>query len=91
MGRVKRVHSRDLSKLLVHSLSVAILVSCVLGAAAAPNLVKRAQPQGVDVSSHQGNVAWASVAASGVEFAYVKATEGTCTTLMGGVIKFIGS
>ncbi|WP_344563487.1 lysozyme [Streptomyces axinellae] len=32
---------------------------------------------GVDVSSHQGNVAWSTLWNSGVRFAYVKATEGT--------------
>ncbi len=32
---------------------------------------------GVDVSSYQHTVDWASVAASGVRFAYAKATEGT--------------
>ncbi|MET7905300.1 lysozyme [Streptomyces sp. NPDC005336] len=33
--------------------------------------------EGVDVSSHQGNVAWSTLWNSGVRFAYVKATEGT--------------
>ncbi|TVL94106.1 lysozyme [Streptomyces sp. SAJ15] len=33
--------------------------------------------EGVDVSSHQGNVDWATLWNSGVRFAYVKATEGT--------------
>jgi GH25 family lysozyme M1 (1,4-beta-N-acetylmuramidase) len=33
--------------------------------------------EGVDVSSHQGNVNWSSLWSSGVKFAYVKATEGT--------------
>lgn len=33
--------------------------------------------QGLDVSGHQGNVDWASVAALGGRFAYVKATEST--------------
>ncbi|WP_078856516.1 lysozyme [Streptomyces sp. NBRC 109706] len=33
--------------------------------------------EGVDVSSHQGNVAWSTLWNSGVKFAYVKATEGT--------------
>ncbi|MET7760694.1 lysozyme [Streptomyces sp. NPDC005393] len=33
--------------------------------------------EGVDVSSHQGNVAWSTLWSSGVRFAYVKATEGT--------------
>ncbi|MDI3417140.1 lysozyme [Streptomyces luteolus] len=35
------------------------------------------QTEGVDVSSHQGNVNWASLWSSGVKWAYVKATEGT--------------
>ncbi|MFI7098044.1 lysozyme [Streptomyces sp. NPDC050161] len=33
--------------------------------------------EGVDVSGHQGNVAWATLWSSGVKFAYVKATEST--------------
>ena len=32
---------------------------------------------GLDVSSWQGNVDWATVAANGARFAFVKATEGT--------------
>ncbi|MFD7295479.1 lysozyme [Streptomyces sp. NPDC059897] len=35
------------------------------------------QTEGVDVSSHQGNVAWSTLWNSGVRWAYVKATEGT--------------
>ncbi|MFJ6695531.1 lysozyme [Streptomyces sp. NPDC091272] len=41
---------------------------------AAPRAV---QTEGVDVSSHQGNVNWATLWSSGVKWAYVKATEGT--------------
>ncbi|MCW8219264.1 lysozyme [Streptomyces griseolus] len=36
-----------------------------------------AQTEGVDVSGHQGNVAWPTLWNSGVKWAYVKATEGT--------------
>ncbi|MEU2184016.1 lysozyme [Streptomyces thermolilacinus] len=36
-----------------------------------------AQTEGVDVSSHQGNVNWPALWTSGVKWAYVKATEGT--------------
>ncbi|GAA1136939.1 lysozyme [Streptomyces javensis] len=36
--------------------------------------------EGVDVSSHQGNVSWSTLWSSGVRFAYVKATEGTSYT-----------
>ncbi len=35
------------------------------------------QTEGVDVSSHQRNVAWSTLWNSGVRWAYVKATEGT--------------
>ncbi|MFI2410720.1 lysozyme [Streptomyces sp. NPDC018947] len=35
------------------------------------------QTEGVDVSSHQGSVAWSTLWSSGVKWAYVKATEGT--------------
>lgn len=35
------------------------------------------QTPGMDVSSHQGNVNWATAWANGARFAYVKATEGT--------------
>ncbi|OEV11997.1 GH25 family lysozyme M1 (1,4-beta-N-acetylmuramidase) [Streptomyces sp. Amel2xB2] len=36
-----------------------------------------ASVEGVDVSSHNGNVAWSTLKNAGVRFAYVKATEGT--------------
>ncbi|MGW0607564.1 lysozyme [Streptomyces sp. NPDC002640] len=35
------------------------------------------QTEGVDVSSHQGNVNWSGLWTSGVRWAYAKATEGT--------------
>ncbi|MDT3399113.1 lysozyme [Streptomyces sp. B1866] len=46
--------------------------------AAEPSLL--AGVEGVDVSSHQGNVDWAALWNSGVRFAYAKATEGTTYT-----------
>ncbi|WP_137993367.1 lysozyme [Streptomyces vilmorinianum] len=39
--------------------------------------IQAVQTEGVDVSSHQGNVAWSTLWNSGVRWAYVKATEGT--------------
>ncbi|MFE0375840.1 lysozyme [Streptomyces inhibens] len=39
-----------------------------------------ASVEGVDVSSHNGNVAWTTLWNSGVRFAYVKATESTSYT-----------
>ncbi|GAA2932454.1 lysozyme [Streptomyces enissocaesilis] len=38
--------------------------------------IRVTQTEGVDVSSHQGNVNWSSLWTSGVRWAYVKATEG---------------
>ncbi|MEV6105225.1 lysozyme [Streptomyces sp. NPDC051940] len=40
----------------------------------------QATVEGVDVSSHQGNVAWSTLWNSGVRWAYVKATEGNYYT-----------
>lgn len=43
----------------------------------APRAAGSSGVPGVDVSSHNGDVNWASLRKSGVRFAYVKATEGT--------------
>ncbi|MEV6653077.1 lysozyme [Streptomyces sp. NPDC051219] len=45
-----------------------------------PRDSRAAQTEGVDVSSHQGNVNWASLWTSGVKWAYVKASEGNYYT-----------
>ncbi|MFI2424109.1 lysozyme [Streptomyces sp. NPDC018955] len=42
--------------------------------------VRAARTEGVDVSSHQGDVAWTTLWNSGVRWAYTKATEGTYYT-----------
>jgi len=59
--------------------SALLLSTAVFGAAvgSAEHLEKRAQPKGIDVSSHQGNVNWNTVVGNGDSFAYIKATEGT--------------
>ena len=62
------------------ALASALLVcTAVFGAAIEPaaHLQKRAQPKGIDVSSHQGDVNWSTVVTNGVSFAFIKATEGT--------------
>ena len=43
---------------------------------AGPIFVKRATVNGIDVSSDQPNVSWDQVKAKGVNFVYIKATEG---------------
>ncbi|MEU9606222.1 lysozyme [Streptomyces sp. NPDC048057] len=42
-----------------------------------PVPTRAVQTEGVDVSSHQGNVNWSGLWTSGVKWAFVKATEGT--------------
>ena len=44
----------------------------VVGPNFAPN-----PPPGIDVSHYQGTINWSSVKAAGIQFAYIKATEGT--------------
>jgi lysozyme len=38
---------------------------------------KRYPHQGIDISHHQGHIAWAKLPRQGVDFAYIKATEGS--------------
>ncbi|KAH6912010.1 putative N,O-diacetyl muramidase [Coprinopsis sp. MPI-PUGE-AT-0042] len=57
------------------------LLSLAVAVLAAPaetgNVTKRAAPQGIDVSGWQPNINWNTVKAAGVQFAYIKVTEGT--------------
>ncbi|KAG5721529.1 N,O-diacetylmuramidase [Termitomyces sp. T112] len=54
------------------------LLSIAIPALAA--IIASAAPQGIDVSSYQPNIDWSTVKANGVEFAFIKATEGTSYT-----------
>ena len=65
----------------------AVALTCVLALALAaawwalwvPNVrpsLRADETYGIDVSNHQGHVDWAAVAADGISFAYVKASEG---------------
>ncbi|WP_328864277.1 GH25 family lysozyme [Streptomyces sp. NBC_00304] len=48
-----------------------------LGLKATPDANLLANPVGMDVSSYQGSINWTSVRGAGIEFAWMKATEGT--------------
>ena len=50
--------------------------------AAGVPLKRQSGPAGIDVSSFQGEVDWSTVAANGVSWAYIKATEGTSELLI---------
>lgn len=60
--------------------TTALFISSVVLASVAgarPILDKRASPLGIDVSGYQPNINWNTVKANGVQFVYIKATEGT--------------
>lgn len=56
------------------TLGVGMVVALTLGASQASAAT---YVNGMDVSGHQGNVAWSTAYNNGARFAYVKATEGT--------------
>jgi GH25 family lysozyme M1 (1,4-beta-N-acetylmuramidase) len=63
--------------LITLSLSLSVAGAPAPNSESEPALVKRANPQGCDVSNLQGNLNWATMKSQGVQFAYIKATEGT--------------
>ncbi|KAH0836409.1 hypothetical protein J3R83DRAFT_8010 [Lanmaoa asiatica] len=46
-------------------------------AVARATLTKRSSPLGIDVSDYQPNIDWTTVVDNGIQFVYIKATEGT--------------
>ncbi|WP_240434629.1 GH25 family lysozyme [Streptomyces sp. YIM 130001] len=44
---------------------------------ATPDVDVNANPAGIDISHYQGSINWSSVRGAGIEFAWMKATEGT--------------
>ncbi|KAH9066217.1 glycoside hydrolase family 25 protein [Lactarius vividus] len=59
------------------SLSLGVAGAPAPGSEDGPTLVKRADPEGIDVSHWQGALNWNTIKSQGVTFAYIKATEGT--------------
>ena len=58
-----------------------VMMVCALAMVVEPGRVMAQRPLGIDVSDYQGaGINWASVKASGVSFAWTKATEGTSST-----------
>ncbi len=63
--------------LALSALSLSLGVSGAPASGSESALVKRADPQGIDVSHFQGTLDWNTIRSEGVVFAYIKATEGT--------------
>lgn len=64
-----------LRRLTTTALTVLAVAAGTLAATATP--AQAATIPGIDVSHYQGSINWASVRAAGIEFAFIKATEGT--------------
>lgn len=58
------------------------LVSLALALAVArATPIKRSDPLGIDVSDYQTDIDWTTVVDNGIQFVYIKATEGTCSVI----------
>ncbi|MFC7548930.1 GH25 family lysozyme [Plantactinospora sp. GCM10030261] len=70
------VHRPRLARrLLAATLAAAATAATLVGLTATP--AQAATTPGVDVSHYQGSINWTSVRNAGIQFAYIKATEGT--------------
>ncbi len=72
--RAGRVRTMLGAAVAVATLGVGMVAAVTLGASQASAAT---YVNGMDVSGHQGNVAWSTAYNNGARFAYVKATEGT--------------
>ncbi|ADD43078.1 GH25 family lysozyme [Stackebrandtia nassauensis] len=66
-------------QLIVGALVASLLavVTLVITAPAEAEAETRAKPAGIDVSRYQGDINWKKVRGGGIQFAWIKATEGT--------------
>ncbi|WP_244409119.1 GH25 family lysozyme [Stackebrandtia nassauensis] len=67
---------RTFTTLLLSLVLAATLLAFGAGPAQADPEVK-ANPEGIDVSHYQGAINWGAVRSAGIEFAWIKSTEGT--------------
>lgn len=79
---MKRIKSRSLKVLIVICILVLLLGVCAMLTffrVIHPNKVFSAgyEVRGVDVSAYQGDIDWGLLASQGIDFAYIKATEGS--------------
>ncbi|RDB29714.1 N,O-diacetylmuramidase [Hypsizygus marmoreus] len=56
---------------------VSLALAAFVQASPLSDIDRRAAPEGIDVSGWQPNINWAQVKANGIQFAFIKATEGT--------------
>ncbi|SDX92307.1 Lyzozyme M1 (1,4-beta-N-acetylmuramidase), GH25 family [Micromonospora pattaloongensis] len=69
------VGRRSLRRLLTAGLSLVAAATAIVAVNAAP--AQAATTAGIDISHYQGSINWSSVRSAGIEFAFIKATEGT--------------
>ena len=79
---MERAHFSSSATHISDTLTMKYLASLALALAVArATPVKRSDPQGIDVSDYQTSVDWTTVVDNGIQFAYIKATEGTCSVI----------
>ncbi len=59
---------------------VGLLLTLALAGSLAAGAPAQTAPTGIDVSNWQGRIDWLSVSGEGIDFAFMKATEGTTFT-----------
>lgn len=65
------------------SLISVVLTTALVSSASPVEVAKRATgPRGIDVSHYQPTINWPALKANGIEFVYIKATEGTSECLL---------
>ncbi len=64
------------SRIAATATSLVVLAAAAGGLARSMDAQASATKEGIDVSSFQGTIAWHSVAASGISFAYIRAADG---------------
>jgi GH25 family lysozyme M1 (1,4-beta-N-acetylmuramidase) len=74
-GFAARQKPRRGHRLLAATLTIAATTAAMVTATAVPS--QAATVNGIDVSHYQGSINWTSVRNSGIEFAFIKSTEGT--------------
>ena len=65
-----------MKKRILAALALVVLVAGVVNWLRNPVRLRRGEHRGIDVSAHQGQIDWPTAKAAGIDFAYIKSSEG---------------
>ncbi len=77
MKVIKHLSRKRIIIIAAVCLLLALLAACMAGRRMTPLIAKWYSIRGVDVSHYQGDINWQELAAQDLNFAYIKATEGS--------------